>query len=166
MTSLGVKVHFMRMLVPPLLRSNFFLSPTLNLRSVSLYAAASEGEDLEGWVACWSFISQPNFSTSFTSRTVMDKKRKRRSLQVLLFLKAIYKNRVNGVRRRWTEMSLWHLTRAKFCIAFLDSCMLIATAAHLLCCVLCCAPIKSQLVCKQPTCVVCSSLPLYQSYIK
>ena len=52
MTLSGDNVRLVRMLVPPLLHSNFFLSPTLKRKSVSLYVAASEGEDLEGWVAC------------------------------------------------------------------------------------------------------------------
>eukprot|EP00956_Cyclotella_meneghiniana_P000166 scaffold239_cov62-Cyclotella_meneghiniana.AAC.2 len=59
MTSSGVKVRFVRMLVPPLPRSNCFLSPTLKRRSVSLYVAASEEEVLEGWVACIMTTSKP-----------------------------------------------------------------------------------------------------------
>ena len=59
MTSSGVSVLLVSMLVPPLFRSNFFLSPTLKRRSVSLYVAASEGVDLEGCVECIITTSKP-----------------------------------------------------------------------------------------------------------
>ena len=62
MTSSGDNVHSVRMLVPPLLRSNFFLSPTTDSQAQICFitcSAASVGGDLKGWVACIMKTSKP-----------------------------------------------------------------------------------------------------------